>query len=91
MAPQAPAAERRKRSLTDEDVTALGAATARAIIDHLDDPDTVDRLSKVVGRLTDVIVGRGAKRIGMYVIVSLLALGAAKLDAGQLLAKLFSK
>lgn len=90
MGPTAPP-ERRKRSLTDDDVTALGAAVARAIIDHLDDPDTVDRLSKVVGRLTDVIVGRGAKRIGMYVLVSVMALAMAKLDLNALLARLLGK
>jgi uncharacterized protein YwlG (UPF0340 family) len=84
-----PPAERRQRALTDDDVKALGDSIAMALVSKLADPDIVQKVTAIAGQATDVMVGRGFKKIAMYVVVSLITLGAAKLHLGDLMDRIF--
>jgi uncharacterized protein YwlG (UPF0340 family) len=84
-----PPNERRSRALTDDDVKALGESIALALVDKLADPEIVNKVTAIAGRATDVMVGRGFKKIAMYVVVSFIAFGAAKLHLGDLIERLF--
>lgn len=84
-----PPTERRQRGLTDDDVQALGASVADALISRLSDPETVKKVTAIASQATDVMVGRGFKRVAMYLVVSLITLGAAKLHLGDLFDRIF--
>lgn len=61
---------------------------ASAIIDKIKDPKTAEEVMAVWGGQIDQQLGRGMRRLGLYVILGLLSAGAVKLG---LLEKLFSR
>lgn len=61
---------------------------ATAIINKLKNPEEVQEIMDVWGNKVDALLGRGLRRFGMYVVLAVLSIGAAKLG---LLEELFKK
>lgn len=56
------------------------------LIERATDPKVVQQITDAWGGYIDRALGRGLRRVGLYVVVGLLGVGAVKLD---LLAKFF--
>jgi len=74
------------RTLTDADAEAVADHMTNKLIARLSDAKTVEQISEAWGGHIDRALGKGLRRVGLYVFIALFSLGAVKFD---LLAKLF--
>lgn len=68
------------RTLTDADAEAIATHMADKLIERMSDRHTVELITEVWGGHVDRSLGRALRRIGGWVLLMLLALGAAKFD-----------
>lgn len=68
------------RTLTDADAEAVADHMTNKLIDRLSDDKTVERIATAWGGYIDRSLGKGLRRLGLYVLLALLLLGAVKFD-----------
>lgn len=79
--PQAwPHGERRHRVLTDDDVQAIAESLADQLVARLADERTAERVVTVWSGHLDKQIGKGVRRLLVYVALGLLGLAAVKFD-----------
>jgi hypothetical protein len=69
-----------ERTLTDADAEAVADHMTDKLIARLSDAKTVEQISEAWGSHIDRALGKGLRRIGLYVVIGLLSIGAVKLD-----------
>lgn len=68
------------RHLTDADAEAIASHMTDKLVERLSDRATVEQITNAWGGYVDRSLGRGLRRIGGWVVLTLLAIGALKLD-----------
>lgn len=69
-----------ERTLTDADAEAVADHMTTKLIDRLSDAKTVERISDAWGGHIDRALGKGLRRLGLYVVIAVLSLGAVKFE-----------
>lgn len=69
-----------QRLLTDADAEAIANHMTDKLVERLSDRATVEQITDAWGGYVDRSLGRGLRRIGGWVVLSLIAIGAVKLD-----------
>lgn len=75
-----PGPERRHRVLTDADAEALAARVADQMVERLADPAVADRVMAAWSRQLDQQIGRGVRRLLLWVGLALLGLASVKFE-----------
>lgn len=68
------------RTLTDADAEAIAEHMTDKLIERLSDRATVEQITEAWGGYVDRSLGRGLRRIGSWVLLTLLLVGALKFD-----------
>lgn len=76
------------RTLTDGDAEAIANHMTDKLIARMSDPSTVEQISDAWGGHIDRALGKGLRRLGLYVVIAVLSIAAVKLE---LLGRLFGK
>lgn len=69
-----------ERSISEGDAEAIAEHMTTKLIDRLADEKTVDRIMAAWSGHIDRRIGHGLRRIGLYVLVAAISVGAIKLD-----------
>lgn len=69
-----------ERTITEGDAEAIAEHMTTKLIDRLADEKTVDRIMAAWSGHIDRCIGRGLRRMGLYVLIFAMGLGAIKLD-----------
>lgn len=71
--------EGQERTISDADAECIATHMVNQLVDRLSDENTAERISNVWGGYIDRTLGRGLRRVGLYVIVLLMGVAMAKM------------
>lgn len=68
------------RTLTDDDAEAVADHMTDKLIKRLSDAETVQLIGDAWGNHIDRALGKGLRRLGLYLLITILLLGAMKFE-----------
>jgi len=75
------------RTITEADAEAIAEHMTAKLIERLSDKETVEQITDAWSGYVDRHIGRGLRRLGLYVVVAAIGVAALKLDVLKFLVK----